>query len=185
MKNGESSYRRFLAGDEDAFDQIIALYKDPLLFFLCRYLPSVATAEEIAADTFAQLIVKPGQYDQSVSLKTWLFTVGRNRAIDYLRRQRRWRILPLEEAVELPGSDSDNPELLFLQKERDRALHRALAELKPDYRAALHLVYFEELSYEDAGKIMKKSRKQMENLIYRAKNALRTKLEQEGWNNDL
>lgn len=174
MDNGACSYRRFLSGDEAAFDEILDLYKDSLIFFLCRFVESVATAEEIAADTFALLITKPDKYDFSVSLKTWLFTVGRNRALDHLRRQNRRRIVPLEEAVALPGSEEDDPETLFLQKERDRALHRALSRLKADYRLALHLVYFENLSYEEAGRVLRKSRKQIENLVYRGKNALRT-----------
>ena len=177
MDNGASSYRRFLDGDESAFDEILDLYKDSLIFFLCRYVESIAIAEEIAADTFALLITKPEKYDFSQSLKTYLFTVGRNRALDHLRRQNRWRILPLEEAVELPGNDGDTPELLFLKRERDRALHRALERLAPDYRTALHLVYFEDLSYEEAGQVLKKSRKQIENLVYRGKNALRADLE--------
>ena len=57
MENCESSYRRFLAGDEAAFDEILDACKDSLIFFLCRYVKSVAIAEEIAADTFALLIV--------------------------------------------------------------------------------------------------------------------------------
>ena len=177
MDNGASSYRRFLAGDEAAFDELLDLYKDSLIFFLCRYVGCVAIAEEIAADTFALLITKPDKYDESVSLKTFLFTVGRNRALDYLRRQNRWRILPLEEAVELPDSTEDDPERLFLTKERDRALHRALSRLKADYRMALHLVYFENMSYEEAGRVLGKSRKQIENLVYRGKNVLRADLE--------
>lgn len=181
MGNGESSYRRYLAGDESAFDELLDLYKDNLIFFLCRFVQSVAIAEEIAADCFALLIVKPDKYDFSVSLKTWLFTVGRNRATDYLRKRNRWRILPLEEAAALPGSDEDDPETLFLQKERERQLHRAIGRLKPDYRAALHLVYFEEMSYEEAGRVLHKSKKQIENLVYRGKNALRADLEKEGF----
>lgn len=181
MGYGESSYRRYLAGDESAFDEILELYKDNLIFFLCRFVGSVSIAEEIAADCFALLIAQPDKYDFSVSLKTWLFTVGKNRATDYLRRQSRWRILPLEEAVAQPGSDEDDPEAIFLQKERERILYRAMGRLKSDYRAALHLVYFEELSYEEAGQILHKSKKQIENLVYRGKNALRADLEKEGY----
>ena len=87
----------------------------------------------------------------------------------------------MEEAAALPGSDEDDPETLFLQKERERALYRAMGRLKADYRVALHLVYFEELSYEEAGRVLHKSKKQIENLVYRAKNALRADLEKEGF----
>ena len=56
-----------------------------------------------------------------------------------------------------------------------------MQELKEEYRIALHLIYFEEMSYEEAGKVMHKSRKQIENYAYRARNALKSILEQEGF----
>ena len=52
--------------------------------------------------------------------------------------------------------------------------------LNDDYRTAVHLVYFEEMSCEQAAKIMKKNKKQIENLLYRAKNALRKNLRKDG-----
>ncbi len=180
MQNGESSYRRFLAGDESAFDELLDLYQKSLIFFLYRYVSNWTVAEEIAADTFALLVIKPEAYKFKVSLKTWLFTLGRNRAIDYLRRLKHRKTVPPQELPHLAADEADNPEALFIQKERELALHRALDRLKEDYRSALHLVYFEDLSYEEAGQILHKSRKQMDNLIYRAKDALRAELEKEG-----
>ena len=55
-------------------------------------------------------------------------------------------------------------------------MSRALADLPADMRSAVHLVYFEELSYEEAAKIMKKSKKQLDNLLYRARAHLREEL---------
>jgi len=47
-------------------------------------------------------------------------------------------------------------------------------------REVIHLIYFENLSYEEAAKVMKKNKKQIDNLLYRAKSALRTILGKEG-----
>jgi RNA polymerase sigma-70 factor (ECF subfamily) len=58
-------------------------------------------------------------------------------------------------------------------QEQQRLVHEALAKLPQEMSAVLHLIYFEELSYEDAAKVMKKSRKQVDNLIYRGKKELR------------
>ena len=52
-------------------------------------------------------------------------------------------------------------------------------QLTDDMRAAVHLVYFEQLSYEDAANVMKKNKKQVDNLLYRAKSTLRTILTEE------
>jgi RNA polymerase sigma-70 factor (ECF subfamily) len=47
-------------------------------------------------------------------------------------------------------------------------------------RVAVHLIYFEDMTYDEAAKVMKKNRKQVDNLLYRAKKALRITLEKDG-----
>ena len=64
--------------------------------------------------------------------------------------------------------------------ERARLLRACMAELHEDYREALFLVYFEELSHAETAAVMGKREKQVADLIYRGKNALRKRLEQEG-----
>ena len=60
-----------------------------------------------------------------------------------------------------------------------KALLRALNELRPDYRDVLHLLYFEEMSYREAATVLKKSAKQINNLAFRAKNAMRAAMQRE------
>ncbi|MBQ6823947.1 MAG: RNA polymerase sigma factor [Clostridia bacterium] len=163
------NYRRYLSGDESAFDEIIRSYRHSLTFFLMRYTGDAETAEELAIDAFAELVLHPKRYNFKVSLKTYLFMLGRSRAIDRLRRQK--RLLPLEE--ELPYEEE------FLKNEQKRALHAALATLPSEMQAAVHLVYFEELTYKDAARVLKKTPKQVDNLLFRAKKLLRKELEDE------
>ena len=68
----------------------------------------------------------------------------------------------------------------MFEKYERQELHRALAGLSPDYCTVLHLIYFENMSYAEAGAVMKKSRKQIENLAMRARCTLRTAMEKEG-----
>ena len=55
-----------------------------------------------------------------------------------------------------------------------------MEELCEEYRVALYLVYFEGMSHEEVARAMKKSRKQTENTVFRARRALRALLEKEG-----
>ena len=57
MDNGASSYRRFLAGDETAFDEILDLYRENLIFFINRFVRDTAAAEDLAIDAFLELLV--------------------------------------------------------------------------------------------------------------------------------
>ena len=177
MDNGASSYRRYLSGDEDAFCHIVKEYFDSLVFFIHRFVQDYAAAEDIALDVFTQLVVHKHRYNFSVSLKTYLFMLGRSRALDYLKRRR--RLAPLTEAEQLASSQPTLEELL-LADARKRALHDAMEQLDQTQRLALHLVYFEGMTPEEAAKVLKKTKKQVYNLLYRGKAALRVILGKEG-----
>ena len=178
MDNGASSYRRFLDGDESAFDEIIKELFDGLVFFINRYVSDVHSAEDIAIDVFTELIVNKHRYNFKVTLKTYLYMLGRSRALNYIKHNKVIGFLELKEADGV--SDSRLLEETILQNERKRIINKALSSLSEDKRAVIHLIYFEDLTYEQAAKIMKKNRKQIDNLLYRAKGELRIILGKDG-----
>jgi len=178
MDNGASSYRRYLNGDEEAFAQIVKEYFDGLVFFIDRYVNDPGAAEDIALDVFTQLIVHKHRYNFSVSLKTYLFMMGRSRALDYLRHRGKLTLVELSEAEQIPSSEP-TPEEAVLISERSRRVNAAMGQLGEEQRLVLHLVYFEQLSCDQAAKVLKKNRKQVYNLLYRAKNDLRAILGEE------
>ena len=179
MDNGARSYRRFLNGDESAFDEIMKEMFHSLVFFIDRYVHDVHAAEDIAIDVLADLIVHKHRYHFGVTLKTYLFMLGRSRALDYNKHHKVISITDLAEA-EAMTSDEKTLEEIVLADERKRAVNAALAKLPEAMRVVIHLIYFENMTYEQAAKVMKKNRKQVDNLIYRAKKELRILLGEEG-----
>ena len=179
MDNGASSYRRFLDGDESAFDSIMEEYFPGLVFFIDGYLHDTHAAEDIAIDVFSDLVVHRSRYNFKVTLKTYLFMIARSRALDHIRRRKVRSTLPLSETDDLPD-DGKTPEDIVLRDERHRSVNAAIGKLGEDMRVAVHLVYFEEMSYEEAAKVMKKKKKQVDNLLYRAKKELRAILGEDG-----
>ncbi len=179
MDNGASSYRRYLDGDDAAFDEILTLYRDKLTFFINRFVHDLDAAEDLAIDTFMYLIVHPLRYNFRTSLKTYLFMIGRSRALDYLRHRTKFAMVELSEVDGLM-TDGTSLEELILLDERKQRLNSALRTLSEEMQLAVHLVYFEDLTYDDAAKVMKKNRKQVANLLYRAKDRLRAMLGKDG-----
>lgn len=179
MDNGSGSYRRYLDGDESAFDEILALYRDPLTFFINRYVHDFDAAEDLAIDTFMYLLVHRHRYNFKTPLKTYLFMIGRSRALDYLRHRNKFQMVELQDAAaELPVYLS--AEEVYLRDEKRRMVWKAMEQLPEEMQTALYLVYFEDLSYEDTARVMKKNRKQISNLLYRAKDKFRTILGKDG-----
>ena len=179
MDNGASSYRRFLNGDESAFDDVMKELFDNLVFFVDRYVHDIHAAEDIAIDAFSDLVVNKHRYNFKVTLKTYLFMLGRSRALNYIKHRKVINFVELTEADNI-SAEQETLEEIILSDERKRIVNNALELLPDDMRVVVHLIYFEDLTYDEAAKVMKKNRKQVDNLLYRAKKELRIILGKDG-----
>ena len=180
MDNGDESYRRFLQGDDKAFVEIIRDYKDGLILYINGFVNNVITAEEITEDVFFKLVTKKPKFKEKSSFKTWLYAIGRNTAVDYLRRNSKQKEVTTEEIREIED-ERLSIEQAYINQERMILIHRALEKLKPEYKQVLWLVYFEDFSQKEAAKIMKKSVHSVETLVYRARLTLKAELEKGGF----
>lgn len=181
MDNGASSYRRFRnEGDESGLVEIIRDYKDGLIFYLNSFVGNIRTAEELAEDTFVLLGTKKPKDKGKGSFKTWLYTIGRNVAIDYLRRNSKRAEISIGECAELI-SEEERLELSYIREERKITVHRSVRKLKSEYRQILWLIYFEGFSNREAAAVMKKSVHNIETLVHRARKSLKSQLEREGF----
>lgn len=180
MDRGTEYYRRFREeGDESGLAELIREYKDGLILYLYGVVGDLSAAEELAEDCFVLLGTRKPKDKGKASFKTWLYAIGRNLAIDHLRKRKRKRDVPLEDAPELADGEAEL-ERAYLREERKIAVHRAMRLLKPDYRQALWLLYFEDMSHKEVAAVMKKSVHATETLAYRARAALKNELEKEG-----
>ena len=179
----------------EKIEELVELYRESLINFIYRYVRDPDTAEDLAEDVFVELLIHPDRFRNATSEKTYLFAIGRNKAVDFIRKHTRMVLLGDrdtltsedelsfleresrdEERLKLMAEDND-PATSIIRKEEREHLHRALRTIKKEYREALALVYFEDMTYEEAGRVMGKNNKQVENLIYRGKKSLARALE--------
>ena len=180
MNNGASSYRRFLNGDDQGMVENIRDYKDGLTLYLNGFVHNIFTAEELMEETFFKLATKKPRFSGARNFKAWLYTIGRNVALDHLRRQKRFSSLPIED-YEALLVEEESVEIAYLREERKIQVHQALRALCAEYRQVLYLVFFEDFTNQETATAMGKSKRQIENLLYRAKGALKVELEKEGF----
>ena len=174
MGSGAESYRRFLDGDDSGLKEIIDGCYDGLVLYLNTYVRDLSSAEELAEDTFVKLATKKPGFSGRSSFKTWLYAVGRNIALDYLRR----RTVPADSLSAELSADAQI-EQDYLKEEQKIALHRAMNSLKTEYRQVLWLAYFEDMSMSESARVMGRTAASAEHLLRRAKQALRAQLEKE------
>ena len=179
MGNGESSYRRFLAGDDNGMVELVHEFRDGLMLYLQSYTNNISDAEDCVQDTFIRLAVKNPKFNGQRSFKTWLYTIGRNIAADHRRRDKKNRNVSLDD--QLPIADEADLERTYLVSEQKINIRHAMRRLKEEYHQVLDLTYCEGFSNEETARIIGKTRKQTEKLLYNARKALRTELEKEGF----
>lgn len=179
MGEDERIYQEYLRGTEKAVDVLVEKYADGLVLYLHGYVQDNEDAEDLMIEAFARLFARERPIYEAGSFKSYLYKIARNLAIRFHRRQS----LPHLSLEALPFDPPSEvlAETELLQDERHRQLYHAMAGLKEEYREALYLVYFEDMSYQSAGRVMGKSEKQVTKLVYHGKQNLRTLLEKEGF----
>ena len=146
MDNGSSSYDRFRQGDESAFAEIVREYSDGLLYFIHGLIANRSVAEELMEDVFVDLIVYPKRFKGKSSFKTFLYTIARNKAVDYIRKHKKECKLSCEEYDNILNEQfiPADAESRVIKSEERQFIENALGKIKHEYKAVLILFYFEE-----------------------------------------
>ncbi|MBQ2099678.1 MAG: RNA polymerase sigma factor [Lachnospiraceae bacterium] len=178
QETDEVIYDRFLATrSEEDFRILLERHRESLVLFLYGMIHNMEDAEDLMLDAFAEAAAG-ARFAGRSSFKTWLFSIGKKMALMHLRKQR--RLLRSEESAEDTPVDAP-PEMEILRVERNRQLYQGLLKLTEDYRQILILLFYEQMSPEEAGRVMGKNKKQIYNLAERGKKALRSELERMGF----
>lgn len=178
METDERLYQRWLNGEEDALRVLLERHRESLTCFIMGYVHSMDDAEELMLDAFVVIATGRARFSGESAFKTWLFAIGRNLARKHLRRKR----LSVGVLPNIPDRNEDvMPEISLLKSERNRHLYEAMRTLPEEYRQALFLLEFESMDAEDVARVMGKSRKQVYNLSFRSRKALKEALNRSGF----
>lgn len=169
-------YRQYLAGDQPAGDQLMLRYADVLTAYLDAFVHNYQDAEDLMLECFTVILVNKPAIGEG-SFRAYLFKTARNKACRLWRIHFRQQEFSLDETIPTEG---DSPETAVWEGERSEILWRCLNRIAPQYREALWLFYFMEMSYAQAAKVMRCSEKRIEDLLRNGKKRLRLELEKEG-----
>jgi len=173
-------------GDEDAFAEIVARYRNPLTNYLFRFLNDYEEAVDLAQETFVRVYFAIDRYHTQYAFSTYVYRIATNLAISELRRRKRRRLMSLtglfqaDEDSEVEYQPADKAALQDTQivdNERDRTIARAIAALPEKYRVPIILRDIEGKSYDEVAEIMGLGLGTTKSRISRGRGLLREKLE--------
>jgi len=183
----EEIIARYKEGDQEAFKDLINKYISPLYNFTAR-ITNRNDASDIVQETFIKVWKSLNRFDvKKASFKTWIFTIGRNTATDFLRKKRNLLFSDVEkdtdEDINSFAENIPDEQILpdvALEKLQDKEfLNEVLNELKPNYREVLILHYQEEMTFDEIGKILNKPLNTVKSQYRRAMEQLRELLKAE------
>lgn len=168
-----------VGGDRRAFDEIVSRHGPFALRVASRLVRDATTAEDLAQDAMFRAWKDIGRFDaKRAQFTTWLYQIVVNLCIDHQRKRRPGQLPENFDAIDAkPGADS-----MIETSERNAAMAKAITELSPGQRAAMVLVYDEEMSGSEAARVLGLSAKAVERLLARARAYLRDRLRADhGW----
>ena len=153
----EKLIARFQDGDINAYNELVDRYKDRLLNFVFRYFNNREQAEDVVQETLIKLYTHASYYKNIAKFSTWIYTIAKNNALTELRKNKRKRTVslwtnegkPID--IEMKG---DSLEKTVHNEIAVEALNKYLDEIPENFRIAVVLRDFQELSYEEISKIL-------------------------------
>jgi len=173
MYTDENDYSAFLSGDNTGFERLVIRYKDGLIYYLNRIIKNITVAEDLAQDAFVEVYVHKERFvPGKASFKTYLYTIGHHKAVDYVRKHQREYLTDFQAEEEQNLADLSLPEERVLEQEGKEKLYRALDNLKDEYQRVLLLTEVEGMRLKEVARVMGKTETQVKVLAHRARKAL-------------
>ena len=170
-------YEKFLDGNNDAFGILMNKHKNNLIYFIFKYVKNEDISEDIYQEVILYILSKKEVYDFKYSFKTFIYTIAKSRALNYLKKEKKQ--INYENNFENIAVEENLLEDIVFSKERQEKIKKVISKMNEDYQIVIYLAIIEDLSYKEVAKIMDKSESKIKNLLHRARIKLRKLLIEE------
>lgn len=164
---------RYLRGDIEAFNELMEAHEDRVFAICLRMLRDREAALDVTQDTFLTVFRKVDRYKATAAFSTWLYRVTVNTCYDYLRKQKRKQADRLPETHDIADPASQDE---FESIDVRPQIEAALADLSPEFKAAIVLVDLEGMSIEQASDTLEVPIGTIKSRLFRARKQLSQRL---------
>lgn len=162
-------------GNKDAFGRLIEAYQGPVFNLAYRMLNNADEAEQAAQEAFIRAWTRLDSYNSQHKFSTWLLSITSNYCIDLIRKRRKQLLSidgPLPPHPALISEQAKGPEAQAVQGEEQELVQLLLASLPEEYREAVVLRYWYDMSYDEIAEVMMTSVSAIKSRLFRARRQL-------------
>ncbi len=168
MRTDEDLARAFAAGDDLAFAALYSRYKQPVYVFALRMLRQPEKARDAFQSAFLKVFECRVELARVIRFRSWIFTVVRNHCLNELRRNKSIDTSYVE-MDELQGIDDG---MMLEQEDENKFLMAAIARLRPEYREAMLLREYQDLSYAEIALVTGSTESAVKSRLFKARQQL-------------
>jgi RNA polymerase sigma-70 factor (ECF subfamily) len=159
-------------GEAEAYGELVERYQTSVFNVCYRMMGNRQEAEDMSQEALLRAYDRLATFDPERPFGPWIRRVAANYCLNRLA-VRRPVTLPLEDEHETNrGAPSRQVEQAAETADRSRVIRRALMRLTPEYRAVIELRHFQELSYNEIGRVLGLSLPQVKSNLFRARKLL-------------
>ena len=144
-------------GRRQAFTALMRRYQERVYWVARRIVGSHDDADDIVQETFVKAYLALGEFRGDSSFFTWIYRIAVNLSLNALRKRQVLNYLHESELLSRILPSPDDPGKDLENSEIESALHRAVATLPEKQKAVFVMRYFDEMTYEEIGRVLKTS----------------------------
>jgi RNA polymerase sigma-70 factor (ECF subfamily) len=172
----EQLIKDIISGNQAAFKNLMEKYQLQVFRTVMGFVHLKEDAEEVTQDIFVRVYQSLSSFHHDAEFSTWLYRITVNTSLNFLRSNRKNRLLQSLEAIFSHRSEKKTPLEELEHAERDRRIRMAIDALPEKQRMAFILSRYEELPQKKIAAVMNRSEGAVEQLLQRAKENLKKKL---------
>jgi RNA polymerase sigma-70 factor (ECF subfamily) len=167
-------------GDQKAMAFLLERYRKSLMSMILKMVRNLDDAEDLTIEVFEKAFRNLHRFDAKYAFSTWLFKIGTNHTIDFLR-QKKLKTFSIHSqvsdgrgdsfSIDVPSLDSD-PQEVLLRKQSHENLREIVAQLPAMYHTLVQMKYFDELSLEEIQKEIGIPMNTIKIRLFRARNLI-------------
>ena len=167
-----------IAGNEAAIEMFVRQYETGVFRLALSIVGDQAEANEITQETFISALRSLNSYQETKSLKAWLYTIALNHSRSHLRKRKTLERLrtTLNSIFRVETQKQTLPEESAIQNEKEAEIWKVLNKLDEPFRIVVILRYFHELSINEISKILSINEGTIHSRLHTARERLRNAL---------
>jgi RNA polymerase sigma-70 factor, ECF subfamily len=169
-QSDDNLIKAIATGSQAAMRTLYGRHHIRVYHFIARLLSDASSAEDVLSEVFLGVWSQAGTFESRSQVSTWILSIARFKALSALGRRRESQLD--EASTELVADTADTPEQSVLQTDRNAQLRGCIAQMSPEHREVIDLVYYHDKSVEEVAAMIQLPKNTVKTRMFYARKRL-------------